>query len=72
MAEPTHVTLRLELEADAEPIAGRLSAESGLAVAFIGWVGLAAAIEQAIGLGRSADPAADEGTAVQNLGADPS
>jgi hypothetical protein len=63
--------LRLELEPDAEPIAGRLSGESGPAVAFIGWVGLAAAIEQALGLGRRAGEE-NEGEDSRNLGADPS
>ncbi len=47
MVEPTPIVLTLEIEGRSEPIRGRLSDPSGLAVVFTGWVGLAAAIERA-------------------------
>lgn len=42
-------TLMLELErADGDQIAGRLSTTAGTAIAFVGWLGLAGAIETAL------------------------
>ena len=39
--------MRLELDDRGDAIRGRLTTESGSTLAFIGWLGLAAAIEQA-------------------------
>ncbi|MEJ7875943.1 MAG: hypothetical protein WKF62_04715 [Solirubrobacterales bacterium] len=41
------LSLRLELEAGSEPIRGHLVAADGATEEFIGWLGLAAAIERA-------------------------
>ena len=52
-----HPTLILELErADGELIAGRISTNTKTAIAFVGWLGLAGAIETAL---RDCDPASD-------------
>jgi hypothetical protein len=44
--------LRLELDAAGDAIQGRLTAESGWAMPFVGWLGLAAAIELATSAGN--------------------
>ena len=50
-------TLILELErADGELIAGRISTSTRAAIAFVGWLGLAGAIEAAL---RDGEPAND-------------
>lgn len=54
MASRPCVELRLELEIDAEPIAGRLRLEGGAPRSFSGWLGLAAALEDALDAGRQA------------------
>jgi len=59
MSPPEKIVLRLEIDREDERIAGRLSTPSGAAVAFVGWIGLAAAIEQAMaptGTGTPDDP----------------
>lgn len=58
---PKRLRLELELEPGAEPIAGRLSDETGAHWEFIGWLELATALDEAV-LGhkthgdRSANP----------------
>ena len=53
-------TLMLELErADGDQIVGRLSTTTGTAIAFVGWLGLAGAIETAL---REGEPASDPET----------
>lgn len=50
MTDPATLVLRLELDRNAEPIRGLLkTAADDLEVPFTGWVGLAAAIETALG-----------------------
>ncbi len=39
---------RLELESGADPIRGRIADEGGPAVDFVGWLGLASALERAL------------------------
>lgn len=39
---------RLELDSDADPIRGRLMDEAGPGVDFVGWLGLASALERAL------------------------
>ena len=46
------LVLRLELDAAGEAIQGRVTAESGWAMPFVGWLGLAAAIELATSAGN--------------------
>jgi hypothetical protein len=47
MAGDAPLVLRLELDDAGEAIRGRVSSESGSAMPFVGWLGLAVAIEQA-------------------------
>ena len=47
MAGEASIVLRLELDDAGEAIRGRVSSESGADMPFVGWVGLAAAIERA-------------------------
>jgi hypothetical protein len=58
MARQPHPTLILELEErEVDSIAGRVLNSAGKAIDFIGWLGLAGAIETALHGGRSeADP----------------
>ena len=57
MASNPYPTLILELErADADSIAGRISTTNGSAIDFVGWLGLAGAIEAAL---RDSEPAND-------------
>jgi hypothetical protein len=58
VATPAPIHVRLEIERDGERIAGRLSTAEGLTVPFIGWLGLAAALEQAT---APADPSTTAG-----------
>ena len=46
MTEPMPIILQLELAGRGESIHGRLSDPSGEAIPFMGWLGLAAAIER--------------------------
>lgn len=55
MAGEAPIVLRLELDDAGEAIRGRVSAESGWAMPFVGWVGLAAAIERATSDGTMRD-----------------
>ncbi len=50
MAKDDHVLIRLELEPRAEPIRGVISADGVLAREFVGWLGLADALERIIAL----------------------
>ena len=45
MTDRTHVTLRVELDPQDGSIAGRVLDENGAGRSFLGWVGLAAAID---------------------------
>ena len=45
MAADAPIVLRLELDGWGEAIRGRLTADSGWVMPFVGWLGLAAAIE---------------------------
>lgn len=47
MTPDVPLILRLELDGWGEAIRGRLTADSDWTMAFVGWLGLAAAIEQA-------------------------
>jgi hypothetical protein len=47
-----HVELRLELELDAEPIAGRVRLDGDASRRFDGWLELAVALEGALSGGR--------------------
>jgi hypothetical protein len=47
MGDPQRKTFTLEFE-DAEPIEGRLRAEDGPSREFVGWLGLAAALESVL------------------------
>jgi hypothetical protein len=47
--------LTLELEPDAEPIEGRIREGRGPAREFVGWLGLAAALERVLGPGPRAE-----------------
>jgi hypothetical protein len=47
MTAPTQVTLRVELDSQDDSISGRVLDGDGAGIAFLGWVGLAAAIEAA-------------------------
>jgi hypothetical protein len=47
MRRPQRTTLTLELE-DVEPIKGRMRAEHGPSREFVGWLGLAAALESVL------------------------
>jgi len=47
MGDPQRKTFTLEFE-DAEPIEGRLQAENGPSREFVGWLGLAAALESVL------------------------
>jgi hypothetical protein len=47
MSDRQHKTFTLELE-DTEPIEGRLRIESGPSREFVGWLGLAAALESVL------------------------
>ena len=49
MAADASIVLRLELAGTPESIHGRLSTGSDWSMPFAGWLGLAAAIEQAMG-----------------------
>jgi hypothetical protein len=42
------LVLRLELDGCGDALRGRLATDSGWTMSFVGWVGLAAAIEQAV------------------------
>ena len=55
MAGEAPLVLRLELDAAGEAIQGRVTAESGPAMPFVGWLGLAAAIELATSGGSMRD-----------------
>jgi len=49
MDDERHVELRLDVEPDADPIRGVVSAaDGGEAHAFVGWLGLAAEIERTL------------------------
>ena len=63
MTTDPYPTLILELEqADGELIAGRISTSTNAAIAFVGWLGLASAIETALSDGEPAnDPASTQG-----------
>jgi hypothetical protein len=52
------VTLRLEIDPASEPITGTLAGAPGRPIEFSGWLGFAAAIEQALGPARRADSGA--------------
>jgi hypothetical protein len=62
MTDRTHATLRVELDPQDGSIAGRLLDGEGAGRSFSGWVGLAAAIEDALqgGAGRGTAEHADE------------
>ena len=47
MAGEASIVLRLELDDAGDAIRGRVSVESGWAMPFVGWLGLAVAIERA-------------------------
>lgn len=49
------VTVTLEIEADSDPIAGRVRVEGERPREFTGWVELAAAIEGAVAASRAPD-----------------
>ena len=56
MTDDDHlVALRLDVDPDAEPIRGVLTAGDGDAHAFVGWLGLAAEIERTLREGAEAD-----------------
>lgn len=55
MAGDTPLVLRLELDDAGEAIRGRVSTASGWDMPFVGWVGLAAAIELATSAGTMRD-----------------
>ena len=55
MAGQAPLVLRLELDAAGEAIQGRVTAESGWAMPFVGWLGLSAAIELATSAGSMRD-----------------
>jgi hypothetical protein len=46
MADSTRIALRLDLDPAADPIRGRLTAPTGEEDEFVGWLGLAGAIER--------------------------
>jgi hypothetical protein len=48
MTDDHLVALRLDVDPDAEPIRGLLTAGDGHAHAFVGWLGLAAEIERTL------------------------
>lgn len=47
MPRSPRTTLRLDVDLTCEPIEGEIQAPSGPAVPFVGWLGLAAALERA-------------------------
>ena len=53
--ERTHTRLTLELESGADPIAGRIRDASGTAREFVGWLGLAEALERLFGPARGTE-----------------
>jgi hypothetical protein len=55
MADDAPLVLRLELDDAGEAIRGRVSTESGWAMPFAGWLGLAVAIERATSAGNMGD-----------------
>jgi hypothetical protein len=56
MSTGRRAQLRLVIDAAAEPITGTLETLSGQAIEFSGWLGFAAAIEQALGRDGGAAP----------------
>ena len=64
MRAPQHRTFTLEFE-DVEPIEGRLRPEDGPSREFVGWLGLAAALESVLaplpGEGAAIEPAKGAG-----------
>lgn len=62
-----YVALRLEIETETEPIAGRIAHDDGGSHSFHGWLELAAALEEAL---RS-PLAVEEGTRTSSVTPDP-
>ena len=48
MPDDTSLALRLYLEPNADPIRGRIANEMGEASEFVGWLGLASALERIV------------------------
>lgn len=48
MPDDRNVALRLDLQPDAEPIRGRIANETGEIREFVGWLGLANALERIV------------------------
>jgi hypothetical protein len=48
MTDDRHVALRLDVDPDADPIRGVLTAQDGAAHDFVGWLGLASEIERTL------------------------
>lgn len=57
MSTGRRVHVRLEIDPASEPITGTLEDALGQVIEFSGWLGFAAAIEQALGPARRADSA---------------
>jgi hypothetical protein len=57
MPDDHHVALRLDVDAEADPIRGVLTTEHGAPRAFEGWLGLAAEIERTL---REIPPGSEE------------
>lgn len=56
-----HARLTLDLELDAEPVAGALSGAAGGTEEFVGWAGLTRAIELALEAARAAGGRPEDG-----------
>ena len=68
MTDDARRELKLELDhTDGDSIAGRVSNESGDANEFIGWIGLAGALEKALEGDGDIDEAADTAHSVRGI-----